>query len=318
MAAFKKEIKQRRETPVAIFHKFRTGAKDLSAVHVFVEGYEDSIFYDRILSSVDNNGTSNWKFHICFGKFNMDEIIKLFYSSKFSSSNSLFIRDSDFDAFLRNLPAGDKVFITCGYSVENYVCDTDTIVKFMRTSFGLDATEVDIAAEAAIHAKNIDTLFKWLSPVIGAILEAIQERLKLDLNQVNLEQYYKILYSGNRLPARIPKALWKNVGLEERHFNDESLARGSTFSSSDALAWLRGKYVLECTSIFLSLKFAEYYEKHKARSITRFHRKANSDFSANSVFERLSACSVGSTKLRSRLVELLKGTEAGSATASET
>lgn len=48
--SFAERLAQRRDTPIAIFHRFRTGIKDDSVLHLFVEGYDDALLYERHLS----------------------------------------------------------------------------------------------------------------------------------------------------------------------------------------------------------------------------------------------------------------------------
>src|ERR1700722_2120097 len=119
----------KRKSPSAIFHKFRVDSSIHSRRHIFVESYEDIGYYGRNAGKI--NGLSP-KFHLCFGKKNLDNVASLYWKSDIKEAIVLFIRDSDFDVFLGSAPRGKDFFLTCGYAVENYVCSEEALEAYLR------------------------------------------------------------------------------------------------------------------------------------------------------------------------------------------
>lgn len=296
--SYQNSINTRRGTANAIFHKFRTAIKPGRELHLFVEGYDDICLYDRLLSDLKGLFGSRWHTYICLGKNNMDRIVQLLRESAFSDRNVLFVRDSDFDRFLGTITADDNIFLTCGYSVENYVCTEYTISRFMRSTFGVDPNEVNIDASSARHVALVNDLFEWMSPVVGAALYAVRSGVQLDLNRLPVSDMYRLLYKGDPLPDTFPKADIDKCGILPEHFNVESLKLGKSFSQLDAMRWLRGKYLLECTSVFLFEERSFLHNEYRLGNISRFNKKNSSDYSAPATFERLCAVAPGTDELR--------------------
>jgi len=285
--SFHEEIEARSRTAVAIFHKFRTGTKTWDLLNVFVEGYDDVSFYDHALTILTKQDAPTWSFHISYGKGNLDRILDLLLASDYKDKKVVFIRDSDFDLFLSKTSTTDRRFLTCGYSVENYVCTEKAVERFIRAMFGIDPLEVDPAHLAKLHSRNVRALFDWLSPLIGAAMFAVKCGSKLDLDQINVGKLYRALLKGQALPTEIPENLWKTCGILCEHFNDESRQLGLDFARQEAMLWLRGKYILECTSTFLSVQNEILRDAEKSGKITQFNKKSSPDLSPHAVFERL-------------------------------
>lgn len=296
--SFQETMDRRRSGANAIFHRFRTAIKPGDDLHIFVEGYDDVCLYDKLLSDLKGLFGVHWHTHICLGKKNMDRIVQLLNESAFKDRNVRFIRDSDFDRFLGNITSNDSLFLTCGYSVENYVCTSDVLQRFFRSNFGVDPLEVDVAARVQTHLDRVARMFDWLSPTIGAAIFAVREGIQLDLNRLPVSDIYKILQAGEALPAGFEEEDLHRAGILQEYFNAESAAQGTAFAQQDAMAWLRGKYLLECTSEFLIEERQQLASDYRAGRISRFNRRSSQDNSPAAVFERLCATAPGSTELR--------------------
>jgi hypothetical protein len=304
--SFRDGLDKRRESSTAVFHRFRTGVKDRTTLHLFVEGYEDITFYSRAIADMKGLFGVESVVHMCFGKKHMDEVLEMFEQSPFRKHNVLFIRDSDFDRFLGRLPESDHLFVTCGYSVENYVCTESALERFIRTTFGVDPAEVDIPSSCSRHVARVEALFEWLAPFLGACIAAVGAGRQLDLNRFDIRPYYKALMKGGALPECLPEAEWLRCGLTAEDFTEASAELGRSYTAQDAMSWLRGKYLLECTATFLKAYQEELYAKHRRREISRFNRKAHPDFSSGAVFERLTSCATINVPLRTVLQKGLR------------
>src|SRR4051812_32722033 len=109
--SFSELISKKRESANAIFHKFRTAVRDDNELHIFMEGYEDILYYERLLSELKGLFGRDWNSYNCLGKRNMDHVAKLFMESAFTDSNVIFLRDSDFDRFLGVIAPTKTVFL---------------------------------------------------------------------------------------------------------------------------------------------------------------------------------------------------------------
>jgi len=297
--SFKDTLAGKRKSPVAIFHKFRTDSSIYSKRHVFVEGYEDITFYSRHVPRATEGPT---KFHICFGKKNLDKVADLYWGSDIETALVSFIRDSDFDAFLGNAPAGRDLFLTCGYAVENYIFSRDAIREYLRAVFCLDEMEVNFDPEVAEYVDFVERFHAWLSPIYGAAMFAAVDGRNIDLNQLDTERHVKTLLAGNPLPEPQSLEEIQNIGLVSTDFNADSAELGARFSALSALQWMRGKYLMTAASVFLRCKEDVYRERHKSGAISQFNRKAASNMSDTAVLDRL----MGIAHPSSRLSEFLR------------
>ena len=300
--SFSEEISRRRDGANAIFHKFRTSVRDDRHLHVFMEGYEDILYYERLLREIKGLFGVSWNTYNCLGKKNMDRVTQLLRESAYADHNVLFLRDSDFDKFLGVITPSEQLFLTCGYSVENYVCTEGSIAEFIRVAFGVDAQEVNSGAYAKGHSERVKRLFEWMAPTIGAALVAVRNGRQLDLNRIDVRAYYKLLLDGEGLPESIPAEVLAQAGIEEADFNGASLELGRAFVQQDAMRWLRGKYLIECTGLFLAHVREELAGMYRRREITRF-RRAGADFAPAVLFERLCPFAHGTPELRGTLAK---------------
>lgn len=296
--SFKDTLAGKRKSPSAIFHKFRTDASIRTRGHIFVEGFEDVSFYSKHISSINGQVP---RFHICFGKKNLDKVADLYWLSKIERPLILFIRDSDFDEYLGKLPSGDGMFTTCGYSVENYVCTVETLRQFFLSGFCVDEEEVNVASETETFEELATKLHLWLAPVYGAAFHAISEKRTVDFNKLDVELLSKRIISGENLPEPSMAPGLPLMGLRSSDFNAASLAAGRRFAERSALSWLRGKYVLTALTEYLKSREGHYRDEYKNGTISQFNRKIGGNLSEDIVFERM----VGFAHPTLRLVERL-------------
>jgi hypothetical protein len=256
-----------------------------------VEGYDDTVLYGRFLHD-QMHGTTvrlSLRDYICFGKHNLDLVVEMYQNAGVKHRNVIFIRDSDFDRFLNKLPEAARLFYTCGYSVENYVCTEEALTRLLVTTFGIDVTEVNVSERVGLHVARIEQLFTWLTPFFGACLAAIRDGRQLDLNKYSIVTQYQRLARGEALGEFVATAEVEGCGLRPDDFTEENGKLGSSYTSQSALWWLRGKYLLQCTAVFLRAEAEELHGMHKQGRIVRFNRKASKEFSVNTTFERLAS-----------------------------
>lgn len=298
---FKEKINERRKSAAATFHKFRTDSSIHSRRHYFVEGYEDVKFYARHIPKTAKEAP---RFHVCFGKKNLDEVAKLYWSSDITSSTILFIRDSDFDHFLGRAPSGRDLFLTCGYAVENYVCSAVALERYFSLILCVDEAEVSLDDFVTRYVSLADRFHQWLSPLYGATMVALSAGRKIDLNQLNVALHFSKLLCGIDPENPLEMAELAKIGLEKTDFNEDAMQLGVQFAKLPALQWLRGKYLLTIATSFIRSKEAECRLQFKAGNITRFNVKAVSGMTEEGIFDTLSSWAEPTT----RLITYLNGT----------
>ncbi|MBC6980453.1 DUF4435 domain-containing protein [Caulobacter sp. 17J80-11] len=290
MNSFKDALDKVARRPVAIFHRFRLAAERHDCdVHVFLEGYDDVTFYGKTIDSAAAKMQKRWVDYICFGKRNLDEVERLYSASDLRNKKVLFIRDSDFDAFLGYAPIKDYVFLTDGYSVENYVCTVDTIKTFVTRNFGIDTSEIAVDDIGNEFKERVRLLFTWLKPLLGAALAAVSSGRQLDLDKLDVSTPFKAALRGEDLPEAFDPAQLLAIGLRDSDFSIESTTLAERFSNNDDARWLRGKYLLTAASIFLEHIGSRLLTAHKEGKIHRFNRRANTNYQPSMIFERLCA-----------------------------
>lgn len=298
---FAEQLLERSRSPAAIFHRYRVDPTIEDRPHIFVEGYDDLLFYGNLVGRLLGEIS---KFHICFGKRNLDRIFVLFQETELRPDRTLFIRDSDFDYFLGNVAPADHLFLTAGYAVENYVCSAASVRSLILTLFGLHEDEFDAMAEVEKFSGFLSRIFSWLTPIHGAILYASRQLRILDLDQLDFDRYFTLVVDGDVLPNPAEIAELANMHLVEEDFSEESLALGEAYGQQDYFLWLRGKYLIKALSIFLRKLESDVRERHKAGEIRQFNRRVHPDFSPNILFERIIAHVVVDADLRDVLLKL--------------
>src|SRR3990167_94880 len=283
--SFQKTLAEKRRSPVAVFHEFRLKSAVEKTLHVFVEGYADLCYYSRVIEEHIKTSDWGWRSYVSFGKKNIDVISQYLADSGLSTDNVIMVRDSDVDLFLNNLPKHKFVFLTEGYSVENYVCSEAALSDFIQRVFGISEDEVDQVDLASKFSDAVRTLFEWLRPLFAAGFAAISRGEKFDFDQFDVDVPFQELMEGKEL-APITE-LPASTSLRLETICELSSDMGVRYCSQDHMLWLRGKYILNCASRYLRNHYALLRQIYADGEISRFNRRASADFSPGAIFERL-------------------------------
>jgi hypothetical protein len=296
---FSDQLLERSRSPSAIFHRYRVDPSISERPHIFVEGYDDLLFYGLIARHTLGDRA---KFHLCYGKRNLDKIYALFKESEFDHVGTLFLRDSDFDLYLGKVAATRHLFLTAGYAVENYVCCPQAISSLIVVSFGLDQSEFNADVEVKQFQQHLEEIFAWLEPIHGAIFKAIHESRILDLDQLRFDEYFGMILTGRSLPDPKSLAELSHIGLDDNDFSQDSLALAEKFNQQHCFQWLGGKYLITALSVFLKHLEPRLRALHKSKIIRQFNKRVHPDFSPNILFERI----IGHVKPDNSLMDALK------------
>lgn len=287
-------LEKRKRSAVAVFHRFRLAVAKGNVRTVFVEGFADKFYYTRFLPDGRFEAAD---VRITFGKRNMDRIIQWFYAEDYGSETAIFIRDSDFDRWLGSVPTGDHVFITCGYSVENYICSAESLRRFFEEVFCVEPGEIDIAAEVGRFTAALQRVFTWMAPLIGAILWALREDGRtLELDALPITPVFRAALEGGDLPE-VAAFDYAAANLEAGDFRPESAELGEAFCQQGAYWWMRGHFLTSFAGAYLEFMYAELNARRKAGEIEHLNRTISGDFSPAGTLERLASLSAPTDRL---------------------
>jgi hypothetical protein len=289
-------LETRKRSAVAVFHRFRLEVRTRVPQNIFIEGFDDVLFYSKLTRTGE---LRNALLRLTYGKRNMDRIIEWFYAEGFADTDTLFIRDSDFDRFLGCLPTGDHVFSTCGYAVENYVCAREALRRYFLENFCVDPVEVNVDGFIDLFESSTRSLFEWMAPLIGRILREVRNGLILNLQALDLRGEFRSLLQGLELGDIYDKDFLA-IGIVLDH-EEPTLEEGSRYTAQDPISWIRGKQLIQNASVFLREASDDLRKQLKQNEITQFRKAASQDFSEGAVFERLASFASGTAALRSAL-----------------
>lgn len=300
MGEFLEKIKKKSLEPKAIYHQFRTRNLNDTTIYVFIEGYDDKEFYPRIFLGEGRKAD----FTICFGKKNLDKILQEFNATPVNRASVVFIRDSDFDVFLNKEPKANNLFLTCGYSVENYVCTVDAVERYIVERMGVDPKEFDVDEKLKQLQVILDHFSMWLHPVYACVFKLLKDGKTVDLDALNIEKYSKQAVKGMPLPSieEIPEL--SSMGLEGTAPTQEDIDDASKYIQLGSSWYLRGKYVLNLVVEFLKVLGEELMTRHKAKEIACFNRSVCTGLNCDRIFSDLSARSDGSDRMKRWIVSV--------------
>lgn len=288
--SFSETLANRRKSAVAVFHQFRIEARGRPIKNVFVEGFDDLAFYSFFM------GSEGKRFRMTFGKRNMDRIIQWFYAEGFNDTDTIFVRDSDFDKFIGDLPVGDHVFTTCGYSVENYICAPNALKRYLKERLCTTTQEFDADADVSHFDHLVTELFRWSAPLMGAIIKRKRSNLDVNLDVIDLVTPFTILLRGEPLPP-FDKSDYCVGGIEISDFTG-SIEDGIAFTAQTATMWLRGHQFAKIVSAYLESRHQFLAKEFKSGKISQFNKRASSNYDPNSTIEKLIPFADGTEELR--------------------
>lgn len=216
----------------------------------------------------------------------MDLLIQMYYSTGLDARcDNYFIRDSDFDEFLGNLPQGDAVRIIDRYSVENYVFTVDAVKRLILERFGVDPQEFDVDQCISRYENCVQEIFSHLSPIIGGAIAAVSSGITVDLNALDVRKFAKEYFVTGVLPP-IEDGHYAKVKISAEFRNADSTNIGLEFVTRDAILWMRGHYLSEICSVFIQRTHESLKDEKKSGGISTMNSNINGDFSPPSPFER--------------------------------
>lgn len=233
-------------------------------------------------------------------------------SESFSSVKRRFVRDRDFDVFMGMADDAEDIFLTCGYSIENYLIVEEDIRRFIVNTFCESIqgwqSYVDQELEKLfmliklLHVR-LERLYAFCFSKIGTgevvNLDTISFRKIIAKYEVSIRDFE--LYVDQGVASIVDEDF-----VEEEKF-DIFFDKAREYVEGCSEKRVRGKYLLGVLAEFLE----HIYEKMKENNLSEQYGKINVrrnamiNFSDRYVFERLSGNFVVPVRFENFLREYL-------------
>lgn len=262
-----KDLLNKAKSPKVAFHKFvllhREHGTDLFC---FFEGKDTQYYFPRIDNVIENHQPIK-----CGNKKSVIEAYD-FIKIKYPKFKTKFFIDSDFD---ENEEKKD-MYITCGYSIENFYCSENVLSKILINEFFLDKTDevymkiLDIFRKRQKEFHKETSLFnlwyftaKLKAKEQGTIVNAcLNEKFPKDFLSITFENITSS-YTLNDIKLKFPDAIEVN--------EKELEANKKKFFTKEPQLLFRGKYELEFMIKFLNFLINDANKNKKyLKSKTKF------------------------------------------------
>ncbi|WP_022669466.1 DUF4435 domain-containing protein [Desulfospira joergensenii] len=235
-----------------IYHEFLGRFNQTSKkVYGIVEGKEDLSFYHGFIEQVIPDG---WQIELWHAG-NKDKVLDLhstFDWSRFSKNQVVFFIDRDFSTILgEELPKESNIFITEGYSIENYVVNRNTCDRLLCEIFNLSVvpkTEKDHILD--LFDEQLNIFVTDLIPVMAWILVWKRSGEKPCLNDIFMKHIFSFndeqitLNQHPKEKENIQDYIHSQCNIKLDNNIDISQTEEEIRGQGNILMLTRGKYLL--------------------------------------------------------------------------
>ncbi len=244
--SYVEELVERAKGSVVAFHKFMLSQSEKRLVHVFVESAVDMLFYKpHIERRAFKTATYD-----CVNRDGVLDVMTLIMNQTKRLNECLFMIDADYkrftfgEKFLQH-PWTSRLFVTKGYSVENYF-DINAIIDYIIVERnGRDNS----SSQASALSDNIKAAFchvKSKGALISAVMIGIRDQqLTANFNDFAFQQCFRMTPCFVWSQKRIIRHFLKSAGVDPRSINWKGvISKLRMFRHEEPYKWFRGKYYL--------------------------------------------------------------------------
>ena len=269
-----------REEPSVILIKYNQRRSTLSEdLFLAVEGGEDVIFYEAVVSRVIGEEAPDHHFFVCDGK---DRVLELFDILKdnleISSKNVLFFVDNDFDGYKGRAPH-DRLYVTNAYSIENYLSSKSTLDRLLKAELKCHGDTDNSNIEAAFAA--FDEFFSSYQNNLYNLNKCIFISRTTSAFSINTQSSIqeKVKISARGMTCEVVDATscvdFLEINIPPEEVEALLAQKYAAFDALNPLLHWRGKYVFHVFIRFLKV-LTEDRGKKKNREV--FVSRANVNF----------------------------------------
>lgn len=208
------KLRDRRKTPGAVWHKLRTSiSTEKFEFYAAFEGEEDEEFYSHFIYK--RYPGLRFRPLICEGKGGVlalrSEVIRMYGSAR----NVIFFVDSDHDKFVGVNNDGENTFITCGYSIENYILDESVIIEGVLKYFQFNRADPLINEVRRCLKIDVDVFQKRTFSVMIYAVALREMDISPDLDAITLRDLFAVV-DGELQQSHVDCAdLLRKAGVSE-------------------------------------------------------------------------------------------------------
>ncbi len=168
-----------------LLQKYRFDSNEL---HYIFEGYEDQSFYFNFLQDISDEYIP----YVSFGKKQSIELYNKIDWSIYDKKRVIIFIDRDYSRILGELiPEDNNIYETSYYSIENYVSNINTLRRLINEILHYH-DDIEIKKIIDKYEKELSTFLKAIKPIIAWILIIRNNRLKANLNMIDLAKLFSI------------------------------------------------------------------------------------------------------------------------------
>lgn len=243
-----KDLLNKAKSAKVAFHKFVLLHKEHeSDLFCFFEGKDSQYYFPRISTVIENHQPI-----ICGNKKSVIEAYD-FIKQKYPSYNTKFFIDADFDENEQK----EDMYITCGYSIENFYCSENVLGRILVHEFFVARTDPEFIKIINIFRKRQKEFHKETS-LFNLWYFSAKQKAKSEGRTVNASLNDKLprefititfenitsSYNLNDIKTKFPDAIEIN--------ESELKANESIFFSKIPQLLFRGKYELDFMIKFIN------------------------------------------------------------------
>ena len=284
-----------------IFKSFIENKKKMN-YFLFFEGKDDSKYYTIRFSNI--SAKNEYYMYYCDGKKNVIEIYWKIKKNTIEDTNKslLFFVDRDFDKYLE-LP--DDIYVTDGYSIENYYFTDYAIRNLLKCEFNFQQSEKDdvedfkkslefLKKERDLAIKKIIYTNAWYSLQVNkAYLQNIPKP-KL----YNIKEYSKI--EGINCIPDLESKVKDCISVSEKEIEEEI-----KYLNEDPVMRIRGKYFEQIMSKKIDELFRDS-NKRSERKILSKRRKISLLINRDAIISLFSQYADTPDSLRKYIIKMTK------------
>jgi hypothetical protein len=167
-------------------------------LHAFFEGHDDIAFFSPYIERALPAGMRFYPYR-CEGKSLVFEAFAEIANRFSETRNVLFFVDKDIDDILGTpWPTDPRIYVTDVYSIENYLVDSGTLMRFFRASVRLQNINFDAETIAKHFEEQLNRFHRKVMSLMGWILVARRTGRKPNLKNINLATMYEVGEDGIR------------------------------------------------------------------------------------------------------------------------
>ncbi len=171
-------------------------------VYGFVEGKEDPVFYRSL---IENRLPDDWdvEFILAKNKDNVALAMSKFNWNNYDRKRRCFFVDRDLSDFIEEcMPAGDNVYITDGYSIENSICTFGFFKRILNEVLGVEGlNDIDLGVVEDYYRANMELFKQGVTPLMVQIISWRRGNKRPCLNDIATKEYF--WFDGNKFSFKI-------------------------------------------------------------------------------------------------------------------